>query len=83
MLHYSDAKATIVEESVTRFGLHKCISDICIYSRKEILFFVIFINEFLAHWSRSSTCQSAIGKSKSQKKVWRPLRACYTMYIFV
>ena len=39
----------LVEESVTRFGLHKCNFDICIYTKKRNIIFVIFINEFLAH----------------------------------
>jgi len=36
----------IVEESVTRFGLHKSTFDICIYSRKEILFLLYLSMSF-------------------------------------
>ena len=36
-----------VEGNVTRFGLHKCPFDICIYSRKEILFLLYMSMSFL------------------------------------
>ena len=41
---------------------------------------MIYVNDFPAHWSRSSTCQSSIGESNSQKEMLKALRECYTMY---
>ena len=55
---------------------------LCLFKKRNIIL-IIYDNEFLAHWNRSSTCQSDIGESNSQEKILKVLRVCYTMYKYI